>query len=89
MDNMTNNIGKVEAFKSYYDQAKRAYALGQKDNAKQLYLKAASVANEISISSSSYEVKMEYHNAALKIINFVKNDFQPNTDNYYIDLMNL
>lgn len=79
---MANNMGKVEAFKSYYEQAKKAYTLGQKDNAKQLFLRAASLANEISVSSSSYDVKMEYHNEALKILKFVKNDFDQEFKDY-------
>ena len=72
---MINNSAKVEAFKSFYLQAKSLYSSGNKSDSKDLFLKAASLANEISLDSSSYQVRMEYHAQAEKILNFLKYDF--------------
>ena len=70
-----NNAGKTEAFRSFYEQAKTAYSNGDLQDAKDLFIKAATLANEISLESQSYNVRMEYHNAAEKIIKFLRNDF--------------
>ena len=70
-----NNISKIEAFKSFYEQADTLYKNNKIKESKELFLKSASLANEISIESSSYEVRMEYHNIAEKILLFLKNDF--------------
>lgn len=70
-----NNISKIEAFKSFYEQADTLYKNNKIKESKELFLKSASIANEISIESSSYEVRMEYHNIAEKILLFLKNDF--------------
>ena len=73
---MTNsNAPKIEAFKSYYQQAKEAYATNDMESSRELFIKAASLANEISIQSSSYDVKMEFHALTDKILKFLKNDF--------------
>lgn len=70
-----NNSGKTDAFKSYFEQAKAAYNNGEFSEAKDLFLKAATLANEISLESTSYNVRMEYHSHAERILNFLKNDF--------------
>lgn len=76
---MTNsNAPKIEAFKSYYQQAKEAYATNDMESSRELFIKAASLANEISIQSSSYDVKMEFHALTDKILKFLKNDFDKN-----------
>lgn len=76
---MTNsNAPKIEAFKSYYQQAKEAYATNDMESSRELFIKAASLANEISIQSSSYDVKMEFHALTDKILKFLKNDFGKN-----------
>ncbi len=76
---MTNsNAPKIEAFKSYYQQAKEAYAANDFDSSRELFIKAASLANEISLQSASYDVKMEFHALADKILKFLKNDFGKN-----------
>lgn len=71
-----NNFGKVEAFKSFYLQAKEAYEEGNISLSKEMFLKAASLANEISLESASYDVKMEYHNQAKKILSFIKENLK-------------
>ena len=76
---MTNsNAPKIEAFKSYYQQAKETYAANDMESSRELFIKAASLANEISIQSSSYDVKMEFHALADKILKFLRNDFGKN-----------
>lgn len=70
-----NNTSKIEAFKSFYEQAKNSYNSDKFDESRDLFLRAASLANEISIESTSYNVRMEYHAIADKILTFLKNDF--------------
>ena len=67
-----NSSINVEAYKSFYAQGMDAYDAGDLTKAKELLLRAAEIANEISTTSLSYDVKMEYHNIALKILEFVK-----------------
>ncbi len=69
-----NNAPKVEAFNSFYAQAKEVYSSGDIAEARQLFLKAADLANEISINATAYDVRMDYHNLAVKILDFVKNN---------------
>lgn len=71
-----NNSGKTEAFKSYFEQAKAAYNNEEFSEAKDLFIKAATLANEISLESTSYNVRMEYHNHAERILSFLKKDFK-------------
>ena len=70
-----NNYAKVAAFRSFYAQAKELYLAGDKSSSKELFFKAASLANEISMESKSLDVRMEYHNQAEKILLFLKQDF--------------
>ena len=67
-----NNAPRIEAFNSFYQQAKDLYAAGNMSDAREIFLKAASLANEISVSASTYDVKMEYHKLAIKILEFAK-----------------
>ena len=67
-----NNAPRIEAFNSFYQQAKDLYAAGNMSDAREMFLKAASVANEISVTSTTYDVKMEYHRLAVKILDFAK-----------------
>lgn len=67
-----NSMINVEAYKSFYAQGMDAYDAGDFVKAKELLLRAAEIANNISTTSKSYDVKMEYHNIALKILDFVK-----------------
>lgn len=69
-----NNAPKVEAFNSFYQQAKELYAAGNISEAKEMFLKAASIANDISVNATSYSVRMEYHNLAVKMLDFAKNN---------------
>lgn len=69
-----NNAPKVEAFNSFYQQAKELYAAGNISEAKEMFLKAASIANDISVNATSYNVRMEYHNLAVKMLDFAKNN---------------
>lgn len=74
-----NNAAKIEAFKSYYKQAKEMYAANNFDTAKELFIKAATLANEISLESISYDVRMDYHAQADKILKFLKSGFGKRT----------
>ena len=67
-----NNAPRIEAFNSFYQQAKELYAAGNMSDAREMFLKAAAVANEISVTSTTYDVKMEYHRLAVKILDFAK-----------------
>lgn len=70
-----NNASKVEAFKAYYSQAKQLYINDELEESRSMFLNAASLANEISLGASSYDVRMEYHALAEKILKFIHNDF--------------
>lgn len=67
-----NNAPKIEAFNSFYKQAKDLYAEGNMSDAREMFLKAASLANDISVTATSYDIKMEYHKLAVKILEFAK-----------------
>lgn len=67
-----NNAPRIEAYRSFYQQAKDLYAAGKMNEAREMFLKAAGLANEISVSSTSYDIRMEYHNLALKLLDFAK-----------------
>lgn len=67
-----NNAPRIEAFNSFYQQAKDLYETGNMSDAREMFLKAASLANEISVTSTTYDVKMEYHKLAVKILDFAK-----------------
>ena len=69
-----NNQPTIEAFNSFYRQGMELYKAGQLSDARAALLKAAELANKISVGSTSYEVRMEYHNAAVKLLDFAKND---------------
>ena len=67
-----NNAPRIEAFNSFYQQAKDLYAAGNMSDAREMFLKAASLANDISVTATSYDVKMEYHKLAVKILDLLK-----------------
>lgn len=67
-----NNQPLIEAYKSFYQQAKDFYAAGDIPAAREAFLRAAELANQISVGARSYDVKMEYHKLAAKILDFVK-----------------
>ena len=69
---MMNNQPTIEAYKSFYQQAKDFYAAGDIPAAREAFLRAAELANQISVGAKSYDVKMEYHKLAAKILDFVK-----------------
>ncbi len=69
-----NNQPKIEAYKSFYQQAKDYYNAGDISAARDAFLKAAELANDISVHATSYDVKMEYHKLAVKIVEFVKKE---------------
>lgn len=72
-----NNQPMIEAYKSFYEQGKQNLAAGDYSGARDAFLKAAELANKISVGSTSYEVRMEYHNAAVKLLDFAKNGCKP------------
>ena len=63
---------QVEAYKNFYSQGMDAFNGGDLVKARDLLLRASEIANDISVNSSSYDVKMEYHKIAVKILEFVK-----------------
>ena len=67
-----NNAPRIEAFNSFYQQAKDLYAAGNMSDAREMFLKAASLANEIAVTSATYDVKMDFHKRAKKILEFAK-----------------
>ena len=67
-----NNQPKIEAFNSFYQQGKDLYNSGDVLSAREIFLKAAALANEISVNATSYDVRMEYHKTAANILDFVK-----------------
>lgn len=67
-----NNQPKIEAFKSFYNQGKDLYNSGDISSAREAFIKAAELANDISVNATSYDVRMEYHKTAVKILDFVK-----------------
>lgn len=72
-----NNQPLVEAYKSFSAQGREKLAAGNYSEAREAFLKAAELANKISVGSASYEVRMEYHNAAVKLLEFAKNGCRP------------
>ena len=72
-----NNQPMVEAYKSFYAQGREKLAAGDYPGAREAFLKAAELANKISVGSASYDVRMEYHAAAAKLLDFVRNGCKP------------
>lgn len=69
-----NNQPKVNAFNSFCQQGNDFFAAGNLAAAREMFLKAAELANEISVGATTYEARMEYHNLAIKMLNYAKND---------------
>ena len=67
-----NNQPKIEAFNSFYQQGKDLYNAGDIMAARDAFIKAAELANDIAINATSYDVRMEYHKTASKILEFIK-----------------
>lgn len=74
-----NNQPKIEAFKSFYQQGKDLYNSGDIAAARDIFIKAAALANDISVNATSYDVRMEYHKTASNILEFVKTKCVKNT----------
>ena len=68
------NQPKIEAYQSFYRQAKEHFAVGHMTEARETFIKAAEIANDISVTSTSYSVRMEYHDLAVKILDFVRKE---------------
>ena len=66
---MTN----IETFNDHYRKGKALYGEGMILEARTEFLKAAEAANEIAVSSTSYDIRMEYHRQVVKILDFVRN----------------
>lgn len=67
-----NNQPKIEAFKSFYQQGTDLYNSGDISSARDAFIRAAELANDISVNAASYDVRMEYHKTTVKILDFVK-----------------
>jgi len=63
---------KNEAYKSYLKQAKQAYKEGDLQRARGLFLKAAEIANQITLESTNPDIKNEYYKVTQTILDFVK-----------------
>ncbi|MDD7398746.1 MAG: ATP-binding protein [Firmicutes bacterium] len=69
-----NNSAKVEAYKSFYQTAKDMYSQGDVMGARDAFLRAAELADNISQTATTNDVKLEYHKNAAKILNFVRSN---------------
>ncbi len=69
-----NNQPKIEAFNSFYTQGKELYTNGDINGAREVFIKACELANDISINSTSFEVRNTYYKNAVKILAFIKNE---------------
>lgn len=67
-----NNSAKVEAYKSFYATGKELYGAGDIMGARDAFLRAAELADDISTTASTNDVKIEYHKLASKILDFVR-----------------
>ena len=67
-----NNQPTIEAFNSFYRQGMEQYNTGDLAGARSSLLKAAELANKISVGAGSYDVRMEYHRQAAKLLDFIK-----------------
>lgn len=63
---------KNDAYKSYVEQAKEAFGEGDIKRARTLFLKAADITNQITLESTSVDVKNEYYHVTQTILEFVK-----------------
>ena len=78
-----NNQPKIEAFNSFYQQGKDLYNAGDIMAARDAFIKAAELANDIAINATSYDVRMEYHKTASKILEFIKKSCVKNPLYFY------
>ena len=72
-----NNQPLVEAYKSFCTQGREKLAAGDYSGARAAFFYFSELANSISIGSASYEVRIEYHNAAAKLLDTAKNGCKP------------
>ncbi len=72
-----NNQPKIEAYRSFYEQGKELYNKGDIKSAREAFLKACELANDIAVNSTSVAVQTDYHNNVLKILEFLKKDCIP------------
>ena len=56
-----NNSAKVEAYKSFYATGKELYGAGDILGARDAFLRAAELADDISTTATTNDVKIEYH----------------------------
>lgn len=67
-----NNQPIVDAYNSFLSRAHELYASGDIPEAREAYLHAAELANQISIGAIGYQAQVEYRKYAEKILQFVK-----------------
>jgi SpoVK/Ycf46/Vps4 family AAA+-type ATPase len=67
--------GKNSAYKNYLELAKEAYSNDDFSRAKDLFLKAAEITNEITLQTKNPEIKKEYYSVTNTILNFIKEKF--------------
>jgi len=67
-----NNLPLVMAYRNFYEQGEEQLKAGNKREARQLFLEAAHIANEISQKATTYETSVEYQKIAVKILEYVR-----------------
>jgi SpoVK/Ycf46/Vps4 family AAA+-type ATPase len=71
---------KNSAYKDFFEQAQEAYSEGNIPRAKELFLKAASLTNEITLKNTNPEIKKNYYNITISILDFVKKNCSLDND---------
>ena len=68
-----NNSTNIESLKNCYARAIEFQANESSEAALEMFLKAASFANDISINSKALNIRFDYCEIALKLLNHAKN----------------
>lgn len=69
-----NNQPKIEAYKSFFQQGKDYVNAGNIPAARDCFLRAAELANEIAVGAKSYDTRMQYSKLAAAILDYVRNE---------------
>jgi SpoVK/Ycf46/Vps4 family AAA+-type ATPase len=77
------------AYKNFLEQAKEAHDKQDLQRAKELYLKAASITNEISLQAENSDIKKEFHQITKKLIDIVRTFQSVETKNSEIKSSNV
>lgn len=69
-----NNQPKIEAYKSFFQQGKDYVNAGNIPAARDAFLRAAELANDIALGAKSYDTRMQYSKLANAILDYVRNE---------------